>query len=877
MTSSASARVSANKGLPWALLVLVLVAPPPARGQGAVDPEHGMVAVGRALRGLGSVKRVLVIGAHPDDEDTALLTWVERGLGGHAAYLSLDRGEGGQNLIGPELAIGLGLIRTGELLAARELDGAEQFFTRAYDFGYSKSVEETFRFWSKDSLLADVVARIRSFRPQVVVSIFSGTRRDGHGQHQAAGILAREAFTAAADPSRFPEQLEAGLEPWGPLKLYRSTRFDRDATTLTVGTGDLDPLYGRSYHQIAMASRSQHRSQDMGRVESLGPRYTSLQLMESRAGTNDEGDEGLFAGVDTTFVGALSNALSGTLPADVAAELEAYGDHLGQARQAFLLWSSPQLVDALSGGLASLERAIGRLEEQRPTPGQALFILNEERRDLEWALIEATGFIVAAFADDDLIVPGQLVEVEVQMWNGGERALAIGGVELLAPEGWTIESAGSLPSRIPPDTLIAARFHIRVPRTAEPSRPYFLERPLAGALYSWPENPEVRGLPFGPGPLRARVQLGIGELSLSRDVEAVYRYADQARGEVRQPVRVVPAVSVVLEPGTAIQSLGGGDPLSFTVTLRGQSPDGAAGVVRILAPAGWGVGPSEIDFKLGDPGSERTFEFRVSPAPNLQPGAYTVRALAEAEGESRYTVGYTIIDYPHVRRSLIFEEAVARVEAFDLEVESGRRAGYVPGAGDAVAEAIEAMGVPIEVLSDRTLATRSLAPYDVLVLGVRAYETNPALLAANDRVLAWVRDGGTLIVQYQQYAYFRGDYAPYPMTARRPHDRVSDETAPLTILAPDHPVFKRPNRISAGDFEGWVQERGLYFPSEWDERYAPLIEGADPGEEPKRGALLVARYGEGLYVYTGLSLFRQLPAGVPGAYRLLANLLSLEP
>ena len=870
------ARRCVARALHWILLALVLSAPAPLCGQGAVDPDHGMVAVGGALRGLGSVKRVLVIGAHPDDEDTALLTWIERGLGGDAAYLSLNRGEGGQNLIGPELGVGLGLIRTGELLAARKLDGAEQFFTRAYDFGYSKSAEETFRFWPRDSLLADVVARIRSFRPQVVVSIFSGTPRDGHGQHQVAGILAREAFTAAGDPNRYPEQLESGLEPWRPLKLYRSTRFDRDATTLAIGTGELDPLYGRSYHQIAMASRSQHRSQDMGRIESLGPRNTSLQLVESR-GTNGEADGGLFAGVDTTLAGALSSSLGERLPAGVAAELETYAGHLERARQAFLRWSSPQLVDELSGGLAILDRVIGRLEAQRSIPREALFVLNEERRDLEGALIDATGFIVAAFTDDDLIVPGQLVEVEVEMWNGGERALAVDGVQLRAPEGWTMESAGAAPARIPPDTLVEARFRVRVPRTAEPSRPYFLERPLAGALYSWPEDPEVRGLPFASGPLRARVRLGMGELSIGRDVEAVYRYADQARGEVRNPVEVVPAVGVILEPGVAIRSRAGGDPLPFTVTLRGESPDGAAGVVRIQAPPGWGVSPSEAEFKLADPGSEETLEFRVSPSPNVEPGAYTVRALAEAEDGRRYTSGYEEIDYPHIRRSLLLDEAAARVEVFDLEVDRDRRVGYVPGAGDEVGEAIEAMRVPVEVLSDRMLATRSLEPYDVLVLGIRAYETNPALIAANDRVLAWVRDGGTLIVQYQQYAFFQGDYAPYPLSAHRPHDRVSDETAPITILVPDHPIFNRPNRISAPDFEGWVQERGLYFPAEWDERYTPLIESADPGEEPKRGALLVARYGEGLYMYTGLSLFRQLPAGVPGAYRLLANLLSLEP
>jgi LmbE family N-acetylglucosaminyl deacetylase len=387
-------------------LLAALVSGPPAAAwaQGAVDPDHGIVAVGRLLRGLGGVKRVLVIGAHPDDEDTSLLAWLERGLGAEAAYLSLNRGEGGQNLIGPELGVGLGLVRTGELLAARRLDGAEQFFTRAYDFGYSKSADETFRFWPRDTVLADVVAVVRRFRPQIIVSVFSGTARDGHGQHQVAGILAREAFEAAGDPQRFPGQLEQGLRPWSPLKLYRSTRFDRDATTLQIETGGFDLLYGRSYHQIAMASRSQHRSQDMGRIESLGPRQTSLQLIESRVGTGPEKDS-LFDGVDTTLVGFLSGDSARTaqrLPVLV----DRYIEKVGQARAASMdFGATGELVSQLGEALSLARRAIELAEEVGSAAAELCFALANQVEKLEAALLEAAGVVVDAFADDDLVAP----------------------------------------------------------------------------------------------------------------------------------------------------------------------------------------------------------------------------------------------------------------------------------------------------------------------------------------------------------------------------------------------------------------------------------------------------------------------------------------
>jgi len=858
------------------LIGLLTCVPAAAVAQGTVDPNHGVVAVAQQLRGLGSVKRVLVIGAHPDDEDTSLLALLVRGLGADAAYLSLNRGEGGQNLIGPELGVGLGLVRTEELLAARRLDGAEQFFSRAYDFGYSKSAEETFRFWPRDSLLADVVGVVRRFRPQIIVSTFSGTPRDGHGQHQVAGILAREVFDAAGDRTRFPDQLSDGLQPWTPLKLYRSTRFDRDATTLMVETGRLDPLFGRSYHQIAMSSRSRHRSQDMGRIESLGPRSTNLQLLESKVVAGDAGTEtSLFDGVDTTLVGLTSGLPMGHTRDTLEEDLNDYVTRVQRARDLLGHGSSAPMVAELSDALISLRRVLELAEAAGPGAGELRFALRDDELGLETALSEAAGVIVEAFSDDDLLVPGQHAEVEVQVWNGGDSVVDLDDLVLRVPSGWTFEPRRRQNMELPPGTLTSQRFAVVVPDDAEFTRPYFLRAPLSVGVYQWPADDSVRTKPFDAPLIEVRASLSIAGASVERVAGAVHRFADQAIGEIRRPLYVVPAVGVEAAPRTAVWPLGAPEGVTVNVRLTGQAPNGVAGKVFLEIPNDWAVSPRQVPFELPAAGRATTVAFEVMPGSMRGPDRFEIRAVAETADGRRFDVGYSIIDYPHTQRRLLFEDAAVRVEAIDLAIESGLRVGYVPGAGDAVAEAIDALGVSVDVLDDRAVGAGDLGAYDAIVVGIRAYETNPVLVASNERLLRWVSEGGTLIVQYQQYSYFNEEHAAYPLSARWPHDRVTVESAPVAILAPEHPVFVHPNLIGPRDFDGWVQERGLYFANEWDERYEALLETADPGEAGKRGGLLVARYGDGLYVYTGLSLFRQLPVGVPGAYRLLANLLSL--
>jgi LmbE family N-acetylglucosaminyl deacetylase len=823
------------------------------------------------------VKRVLIIGAHPDDEDTSLLALLVRGLGADAAYLSLNRGEGGQNLIGPELGVGLGLVRTEELLAARRLDGAEQFFSRAYDFGYSKFAEETFNFWPRDSLLADVVDVVRRFRPQIIVSTFSGTPRDGHGQHQVAGILAREAFDVAGDPGRFPDQLAEGLEPWTPLKLYRSTRFDRDATTLTVETGRLDPLFGRSYHQIAMSSRSQHRSQDMGRIESLGPRSTNLQLLENRVAIVSAGrDTALFDGVDTTLVGLLAEVPEGSARNALEESLHTYVGRLGRAKHLLGNGSLGSVVPELSDALTSLRSVLELADAAGPRAGELRFALEQDEHRLGIALSEAAGVIIEAFSDDDLLVPGQQVEVEVQVWNGGDHTVGLDELVLSTPTGWTIAPSGWQNVELLPGTLTSHRFALAVPEFAEFTKPYFLRAPLVSGIYQWPTDRSVRTKPFDAPFVETHAVLSIAGTSVERVAAAVYRFADQAIGEIRRPLYVVPAVGVEIVPRTAVWPFGEEKGVTFSVGLTGEAPSGVEGIAFLEVPSGWTVSPSQVPFELSAPGRATTVDFRVMPELLKEPGRFEVRAVAETTDGRRFDVGYSVIDYPHTQRRLLFEDAAARVEATDLAVEPNLHVGYVPGAGDEVAEAIAALGVSVDILDDQAVAAGDLEAYDAIVVGIRAYEANPALVASNERLLKWVQGGGTLIVQYQQYSYFSGDHAAYPLSARQPHDRVTVESAPVTILTPEHPVFSHPNSIVPSDFDGWVQERGLYFASEWDDRYEALLETSDPGETAKRGGLLVARYGDGLYVYTGLSLFRQLPVGVPGAYRLLANLLSLR-
>jgi len=865
-----------------------------------VGPQgSSVVEVGLALRQLDGVKRVLMIGAHPDDEDSSLLATLARGMGVETAYLSLTRGDGGQNIIGPELGEGLGIIRTGELEAARALDGARQFFTRAFDYGFSKSADEAFAHWPKEEVLRDVVSVIRTFRPQVIISVWSGTPRDGHGQHQASGILVNEAFDAATDPGRFPDLTGNAEVPWGAAKLYHSARMfgpGSGEASLTIQTGMFDPLLGRSYHQLAMESRSKHRSQEMGAAQALGDRTSGLRLVRSRIGRLDD-DTGIFTGIDTTLA-ALVDELPARAQPEVRTSIASYRRAIQEAGAALGAVQPSRAAGPLGRAYLTLEMAFGLIRELGDAAVPLAEVLAVRAGLVRSALLNAASIVIDVRAGDDLVVAGEDVTLDVQLWNGGpfriEGAVlrSVGGeqdvglpAEFLGAEGQTEE-----PQSLEAGEIARWSYRVRLRENLAVSRLYYLGAPRDGDMYRWTGDPASEGLPRNARPLlRAVGEFAIHIPELDRPVHVVwgddaeYVGVNRVLGEFREPVLATPALSVAIEPAGMAWPEGSLESRPVTVVLQNESVSGSSGELSFEVPEGWEVTPSSLPFDLRGEGASRGFTFEVRPIGTLDggevvaPGEHVFRAVATRDDGVRFDEQVDVIDYPHVERTLYLRSAEVRASVFPVRIREGIRVGYVMGSGDDGLGALRQLGATVEEVGPDRVRVGDFSGYDVLVLGIRVYETRPDVVAVNDRILAFAEAGGTVIVQYNKYEYPRGGFAPYPvsMGVGRGAPRVTDENSPFVLLDPDSPVFSSPNRIVETDFEGWVQERGLYFLAEWDDRFTPLLELNDPAEAPTRGSLLVAPVGRGLYAYVALAFFRQLPAGVPGAHRLFANLVSL--
>jgi LmbE family N-acetylglucosaminyl deacetylase len=858
-----------RRGLALVLFLgATLVAPATAQ-----NTEYtGAPALGLQLRRLGTTKRVLMIGAHPDDENNAVLTALALGEGADVAYLSLTRGEGGQNGIGPELQEGLGLIRSDELLAARRLDGARQYFGREYDYGFSKSADEAFRHWPHDSTLADVVAVIRRYRPDVILSVWSGTPRDGHGQHQAAGTVAREAFAAAADPARFPGQIVSGLAAHRTPYLFQSS-WRGGEVAFYLDTGDFDPLYGRSIYQIAMQSRSRHRSQDQGSAETPGPQRAGMVVL---AGAVPRDVKTLYDGLDITLSAWARHTLPDT-PA-LAAALEAFEGEVSQATASYNPLDPGTLVPRLGAALAALDRA-ATLARPLAAAAELRFRIAAERAEAIEALRLASGITVDATADDARVVPGQEFTLTLRVWNGGATPLRVARLEPLLPDGWRATPSDSALTAVAPGALGERRFRVRVADNAQVDEPYFLRLPRQGDLYTWPADVMLRGEPFQPAAVRAVAAVHVQDTELGLEAPATFVAVDRRAGETRLPLLVVPAISVQASPRVAVVPIGGmaahGSPFlrQVSVALVSEAPGGIRGAVHLDLPPGWRAEPASQPVSFARAGDQATVNFAVTPPAELRAGRYAVNAVFEGSSLS-VRRGYAVIEYPHTQPRLLFRDAAVTFSAFPVAVAQGLRVGYIEGAGDAGAGALTQLGVNVELMDAAQVKSGDLTRYDVIVAGIRAYEMRPELVAANRRFLDWAAAGGTFIVQYHRADFAAAGLTPYPVTSAS--ERVTDETAEVRLLDPVHPLLARPNRLGPADFEGWVQERGLYFMSTWDAHYTPLLEMNDPGEAALRGSLLVAEHGRGKYVYVALSLFRQLPEGVPGAYRLLANLVSLS-
>ncbi|MEM9593181.1 MAG: PIG-L family deacetylase [Acidobacteriota bacterium] len=845
----------------------------------------GLAALDEALDHLSSHRRLLMIAAHPDDEDTLLLTLVARGQGGDAAYLSLSRGEGGQNLIGSQLGVGLGLLRSRELEAARRIDGATQLFARAYDFGFTRSLEETLQRWPEDVLIEDTLRAIRRFRPQVLVSVFPATPAAGHGQHQAAGLVAEKAFQLSQDPDAFPELDAEGLEHWPVRSFWRTRFFNPGPDTLRLPLGHIDPFSGKSVFQTALESRSQHRCQDMGLLQPLGDAQGALAWV---AGVGGPEPKDLWDGVDTDLSAIADSLKDGDLRRAIAVDLEQVEQTALAAARQLGAGTMGQSVEPLARIVALLDGIVAKLEAWGGAAGDGrvsvLALVDEKRQIAREALATAAGIAVDAFTGAETVVPGQRLAVTAQVWDSTGDRLEGAAVELASAEGWrTLSAAPGEPGRqrfFVSDVDVDRRFEVEVPADAPPTVPYFLRRPLDGDLFDWSDaTEEERILPFGPPPLSATFQLRIAGVQVELEREVVHRRRDQAIGEVRRPLRVVPRLEVALERDLLVATRGrdAGD-LGVRVTSNLDAP--VRGHVRVTAPAPWPA-PEPVPFTISEPRGSAAIDISL-PFPEGLGAArhpFGVEAVLDggARAQGRYDHAYPLVDYPHIRPVVLPTPATFEVTGGDLRMPSLERVGWVRGASDRSPEILLDAGLPLELLDADALATADLGAYDAIVVGPRAYEVSPALVRANRRLLGYVEEGGLLIVQYQQYQWSGGDLAPLPIEIHRPHGRVTDEGADVRILDPQHPVFHDPNRIGDADWHGWVQERGLYFGGTWDDAYQPLLAMADPGGDEHRGALLIADVGKGRYVYTGLAFFRQLPAGVPGAYRLFFNLLGLRP
>jgi LmbE family N-acetylglucosaminyl deacetylase len=765
----------------------------------------GAAAAQLALERLSVTGRALMIAAHPDDENTALLAWLAGGRKVRTGYLSLTRGEGGQNLIGSEQGHLLGAIRTQELLAARRIDGAEQFFTRAVDFGYSKRAQEALAKWDRERVLGDIVWVIRRFQPDVMILQFSGTPRDGHGQHQASAILGKEAFIAAADPKRYPEQF-ASVRPWKAKRVvwnpyvFRAEDEKSFASKLEVDVGEYDQLLGRSYAEIAGISRSMHRSQAMGTSERRGSVKTYLVHVAGDPAVKD-----LFEGV------------ASRLPDTTLAILT-------KASRTFD-WRHP-------------ERTVPLLLQARTGISDV-----QKRQEIDNTIGLCAGLWLDATIDRPLATVGESVRIAAQALNRSSLPVTLESIAFDGAPGVRAFAA----SRTLKDNVVEQ------------------------LTQEWKVVPAVRGTPVEqpePNPvIVARFRLNVGGVAVELTRPVVHRYVDPVLGERTRPFVIVPPVSVRFSNSAVVFP----SKSAREIELQLHSQTKASGSARLRVPSGWKAEPAMAPFNLSAAGESTVVRFRVTPPPG--PSAGVAGAEAKLQNTTSNTELHTI-QYPHVPVQVVSTDAKATLARADV-VSLVRRVGYIMGAGDLVPDALRQLDCEVILLSADDLATGDLSRFDAIVTGVRAYNVRSDVRANRHRLLEYVRAGGTLVVQYNVLQSDKEDdasFAPYPIKIGRA--RVSVEEAPVSLLRPDHPLLTVPNRITSLDFEGWIQERGLYFADKWDQRYETMIASADPGEPLHSGGLLYARLGKGAYIFTAYSWFRQLPAGVPGAYRIFANLLS---
>lgn len=827
----------------FSLLVLLMV----NNAIGQTFKPKSSAAIFQDLQQLNFLGNVLYVAAHPDDENTRLISYLTNHIHANTAYLSLTRGDGGQNLIGTEIRELLGVLRTQELLAARSIDGGQQFFTRANDFGFSKTPEETLEIWNKDAVLSDIVMRIRAFRPDIIINRFDHrTPGTTHGHHTSSAMLSIEAFDLAADPNAYPQQLSA-LNTWQPSRIFFNTswwfygsqkNFQQASKNGLIGldVGVFYPSLGISNNEIASLASSQHLCQGFGRLNSRGEEMEYLELLKGALPQTQD----LFDGINTTWTRIPEGKAIETLlkPIQENFDFKNPATHL------------PGLLEAYS--------LIQQIEDD--------FWRAQKTDQIKNLIKEIAGLHLAFESVDAYASPGETVGTTLKLLARNTPSIGLESVQIKGAK--TTKSIGVQPLELNRSSNISMALEIA--KTAPLSNPYWLNEAPNLGMYQVNDQSLI-GRPESLPAVSANVLLNIGGTPISFDIPLVYRYAKPDKGELWERFKILPAISVSLSREVVLFPTEETKMISVNVQSFAENQQGS---VSLKLPKDWKVEPLTQPFNLVEKGKSIQLDFTVSPPKNATEAKATISAKTS---DAVYTKTVVPISYDHIPTQRVLIDAKANFVRLDLK-KQGESIGYIMGAGDKIPESLEAIGYQVELLDPTTLSAKELKKYQAVILGIRALNVVEGLALKKQDLLDYVSQGGVLISQYNT-ANRNGNnevpIAPFPLTISA--DRVTEENTAVRLLQPSHPVLSHPNVITENDFDGWVQERGLYFPNQWHESYTPLLEMNDRGERPKQGSLLVTPLGKGYFVYTGLSFFRELPAGVAGAYRLMANMISLGP
>jgi LmbE family N-acetylglucosaminyl deacetylase len=886
-----------------------------------IDVDRGAAGLSRALASLRTRASIMAVVAHPDDEDGGMLAFETRGLGARGILLTLNRGEGGQNAMSNDLYDEMGLLRTQELLQADRYYGVDQYWGTVIDYGFSKTREEALEKWGYDRVLSDVVRVVRMTRPLVITSSFVGAPTDGHGNHQVSGQMAQEVFLAAGDPTKFPEQLREGLRPWSPLKVYAHVPFfeptkektiydyatdkylpirfenyvdktfitEKPSTTLEVPEGTLDPAVGLTYLQIGRTGWGFQKSQNGGGTTpppgaylSAYHRYGSLVSAADKESTFYDGIDISLAGIATLAKGDAKFLKEGLSKISAIVD-RACAEYRPQSPAAI----AGTLTDGLEATRALLERV---QSSDLPEPGKSdvAFELEAKIKQFEKALPLALGisfdpFVAPEHEPDNrfgggqaptftIAIPGQSFAVQTNLVNEGAEPVTVNSVEVSATDGksWSIKPEKSLDPLLAAGKEVKLKFTVSAPADATLTKAYF-DRPNLEQPYYDIKDERYRNLSYAPYPLIASLHLAYrgASFEISKVVQANQRI--EGIGMIQNPMLMGPAISISVSPSAGAVPLSSSS-FNFSCAIDSNVKGPAKGAVRLQLPEGWQSSPAEAPFSFVRDGDNQTVTFEVTPH-DIKPRRYEIRAQALYDGKT-FEEGYRLVGYPGVRPYPFYRPSKYEAVGVDVTTAPNLRVGFLAGTGDDVPRALEDLGLHPQILSSADIETGDLSRFDAIVLGVRAYAVRTELRSANSRLLNYVKEGGVLIVQYN-LQNFDHDPGPYTFSLGPNPAKVVDEGSAVTLLEPGNPAFTWPNKITAADFAGWEEERGHGFMQKWDAKYEPLVETHDPDQDPQKGGLLMAHYGKGIYVYDAFALYRQLPAGVPGAYRILANLVSL--